>query len=299
MTKMNDVPRTPEPTMPQALGDTYTLANGVEIPVIGFGTWKLPNDDVGVEAVRTAIETGYRHIDTAAAYRNEPSVGEGIRRSGIARDELFVTTKLDNPDHGYEATKHAFESSLEALGLDYVDLYLIHWPNPKAFRDRWQEANAETWRAFEEFYKEGKIRALGVSNFREHHLDALAETATVGPHVNQIRICPGDVPEDLIETCRSRHILLEAYSPLGSGEIFDLAAFKEIAEATGKTVAQVAIRWSLQKGFLPLPKTKTPSRIKENAEVFDFSLTDEQMAAIDSLEDGIMGHASDPDTISW
>ena len=282
-----------------SLTSTFLLANGVEIPCIGFGTWQTPDGETAVNAVKVALEAGYRHIDTAASYKNEESVGEAIRLSGINREEIFVTTKLDNPDHGYEETKAAFNASLDKLDMDYVDLYLIHWPNPISSRHNWKEANAGSWKAFEEFYEQGKIRALGVSNFRKHHLEALYETAKIKPVVNQIHLCPGDLQPEVVAYCREQDILLEAYSPLGTGAIFEVPEMQEIANETGKTVAQVAIRWSLQKGFLPLPKSVTPERIRENAEIFDFELTDDQVATIDNLEPGIAGFGAEPDSITW
>ena len=179
--------------------DVYVLSNGVEIPCIGFGTWQTPDGDVAREAVKSAIKAGYTHIDTAQAYGNEESVGQGIKESGVAREDLFITTKLWNMSHSYELCKRDFEESLKKLGLDYVDLYLIHWPNPITFRDHWQEANAETWKAMEELYKEGKIRAIGISNFRQHHIDELLKTAEIKPMVNQIRLCPGETQDELVE----------------------------------------------------------------------------------------------------
>ena len=184
--------------------DVYVLSNGVEIPCIGFGTWQTPDGDVAREAVKSAIKAGYTHIDTAQAYGNEESVGQGIKESGVAREDLFITTKLWNMSHSYELCKRDFEESLKKLGLDYVDLYLIHWPNPITFRDHWQEANAETWKAMEELYKEGKIRAIGISNFRQHHIDELLKTAEIKPMVNQIRLCPGETQDELVEYSRSK-----------------------------------------------------------------------------------------------
>lgn len=280
--------------MMQSLTDCYTLENGVKIPCLGFGTWKAPDGDVAKASVLAALECGYRHIDTASAYRNEASVGRGIQESGLKREELFITTKLNNPVCGYRESMEAFEESMEKLQLEYLDLYLIHWPNPKPYRDRWQERNAENWRAMEDLYKAGRIRAIGISNFRPHHMDALLKTATVMPMVNQIHLCPGDTPEDVISYCRSRNILLEGYSPLGHGDIFNVPELKEIAEKHGKSVAQVCLRWSLQMGFLPLPKSITPSRIKENAQVFDFALSQEDMDTIAKL-DGCAGYGPDPD----
>lgn len=278
-----------------ALTDRYQLNNGIEIPCVGFGTWQMPDGKTGVDIVRTALDAGYRHIDTAAAYGNEKSVGIAIKESGIPREEIFVTSKLWNDDHGYENTLVAFERTMEELSLSYLDLYLIHWPNPWRYRDRWQEANAGSWKAMEELYRAGRIRAIGLSNFMPHHMDALLETATVKPMVNQIRICPGDAQETVVEYCHAHQMLVEAYSPLGTGRIFDVPEMKDIAQKYGKTVAQVAIRWSLQLGFLPLPKSVTPRYIRENADVFDFELSDADMQTISSL-DGVCGYAQDPDT---
>ncbi len=273
---------------------TYTLNNGVEIPVVGFGTWQTPNDEVGYNAVLKALEAGYRHIDTAAVYGNETSVGQAMKDSGLARDEIFLTTKLWNEDHGYEATLKAFDASLEKLGTDYVDLYLIHWPNPIKFRDTWAEANAGSWKAMEELYTAGKIKAIGVSNFWAHHIEELMKTAKIAPMVNQIRICPGDLDTALIEYCKGKNILLQAYSPLGTGQAFEVEALKEIAVKYETTVAKVCLRWSLQLGFLPLPKSVTPSRIVANAEIFDFQLEAEDMDAISALDD-VCGKSISPD----
>jgi diketogulonate reductase-like aldo/keto reductase len=282
----------------QSLKDGYALHNGVRIPCIGLGTWQTQDGQTAVDAVKAALALGYRHIDTAAAYGNERSVGEGIRRSGVARGDIFVTSKLHNAEHGYGKTKAAFERTMESLGLDYLDLYLIHWPNPVAFRGNWREANAGSWKAFEEFYGAGRIRAIGVSNFRPHHLDALLETASVEPMVNQIRICPGDTTDETVAYCREHDILPEAYSPFGTGKIFNVPEMREIALKYGKSVAQVCIRWSLQMGFLPLPKSTNEARIRENADVFDFELSERDVRTIAGLK-GCCGYSSDPDKITW
>ncbi len=278
--------------------DCYKLSNGVEIPCIGFGTWHAPDGDVAVSSVLSAIEAGYRHIDTAAAYRNEGSVGEAIKKCGVPREELFITTKLHNLNHGYEKTMAAFEESMEKLGLDYLDLYLIHWPNPFAFRDNWQEANAGTWKAFEELYKAGRIRAIGISNFRPHHIEELLKTATIVPMVNQIRLCPGDTQDEVVNYSREHGMLLEAYSPLGLGQIFEVPEMKQFAEKYNKSIAQICLRWSLQRGYLPLPKSVTPSRIAENLRVFDFELEEEDVQKIADLK-GCVGYAPDPDSTSF
>ena len=278
--------------------DTYKLSNGVGIPCIGFGTWQTPDGDVAVRSVAAAIEAGYRHIDTAQAYGNEESVGKGIRESGIDRKDLFVTTKLWNSNHSYKLTMRTFEESMNKLGLDYLDLFLIHWPNPIAFRDHWQEANAESWKAMEELYEAGKIRAIGVSNFRPHHIEEILKTAKVAPMVNQIRLCPGDTQDETVDWCREHGMVLEAYSPLGIGQIFEVPEMQKLAEKYHRGIAQVCIRWSLQRGYLPLPKSVTPSRIQENLKVFDFELSDEDVQLIADLK-GCVGYASDPDRTNF
>lgn len=282
----------------KSLTDCYTLTNGVQIPCIGLGTWQTPNGETAVSAVSDALKVGYRHIDTAAGYKNEESVGKAIRESGIAREEIFVTSKLQNTAHGYENTMAAFHQTMQNLNMDYLDLYLIHWPNPIGFRDHWQEANAGTWKAFEELYTAGKIRAIGISNFHARHIEELMKTATVAPMVNQIRLCPGDTQDDVVDYCRKHNILLEAYSPLGTGRIFDVPEMKALAEKYKKSIAQVCIRWSLQMEFLPLPKSVTASRIKENANIFDFALSAEDVKLIANLK-GCVGFGADPDQTNF
>ena len=278
--------------------DCFTLSNNVQIPCIGFGTWQTPDGDVAVSSVLCALKEGYRHIDTAQAYRNEESVGKAIKESGLPREELFITTKLMNPNHTYDLTMSSFEESLKKLQLDYIDLFLIHWPNPIDYRDTWQEANAESWRAMEALYNQGLIKSIGISNFKPHHIDELLKTATVMPMVNQIRLCPGNTQDDVVEYCRNKNILLEAYSPLGVGKVFEVPEMKILSEKYNRSIAQICIRWSLQRGYLPLPKSVTPSRIKENLNVFDFNLTDEDINFIANLT-GCAGSESDPDTITW
>lgn len=280
------------------LTDTYTLSNGVEIPIVGFGTWQTPDGDVAKASVETALQAGYRHIDTAAAYGNEESIGAGIKASGVPRSELFLTTKLWNGDHGYDATKQAIDKSLTKLGTDYVDLYLIHWPNPIKFRETWQETNAETWRAMEEILQAGKARAIGVSNFRPQHLDELAKTANVFPMVNQIFLNPSDLQPAVVAYNQAHHLLSEAYSPLGTGKIFGVKKLQKMADRYGKSVAQLVLRWSLQHDFLPLPKSVHADRIRENGALFDFELSHHDMAVIDALH-GVAGVAADPDTANW
>ncbi len=275
--------------------DVYKLSNGVEIPCIGFGMWQTPDSEVGVNAVKSAIKAGYTHIDTAQVYGNEDCVRLGIAESGVDRKDLFITTKLWNNNHSYDLTMSSFNESLKKLGTDYVDLFLIHWPNPAAFRDHWEEANAESWKAMEELYEAGKIRAIGISNFRQHHIEALLKTAKIEPMVNQIRLCPGCTQDEVVDYCISQGIVVEAYSPLGTGKIFDVPEMKKLAEKYGKTIAQICIRWSLQRGYLPLPKSVTPERIEENLKVFDFELEEADVNLIANLT-GCVGFASDPDT---
>lgn len=281
-----------------SLTDTYKLNNGVEIPVIGFGTWQTPNGQVAEESVLAALNSGYRHLDTAAAYGNEESVGVAIKKSGINRHELFVTTKLWNSDHGYQNTKKAIDTSLEKLDLDYLDLYLIHWPNPAAMRDNWAELNAESWQAMEEAVQAGKIRAIGVSNFRKHHLDELLKTAEIKPVVNQNYLNPSDMQEDLVKYNDSLGILNEAYSPLGTGGLLSNEVVNGIAEKYGKSPAQILIRWSLNHNFLPLPKSVHPDYIKANADVFDFDIEPEDMKKLDGLH-GAAKIANDPDKVDF
>lgn len=276
------------------LTDCYTLSNGVQIPCIGYGTWQAPDGEIAKTGVLSAIQAGYRHIDTAEMYHNEESVGRAVKESGVDRKELFITSKLANTEHGYDKTMAAFEKTLKLLDTDYLDLFLIHWPNPIGFRECWQEANAGTWKAFEEIYRAGVLRSLGISNFRQHHIEALMETATIAPMVNQIRLCPGETQDELVEYCRERNILLEAYSPLGVGAIFDVPEMKELAEKYNRTIAQICIRWSLQRGYLPLPKSVTPSRIEENTHVFDFELSPEDVQLIADLK-GCVGYSRNPD----
>ncbi|WP_088815549.1 MULTISPECIES: aldo/keto reductase [Listeria] len=273
-----------------SLKDTVKLANGVEMPRLGFGVWQVKDGAEAMNSVKWAIEAGCMSIDTAAAYRNEEGVGQAIRESGVRREDLFVTTKLWNADQGYETTLAAFETSLQKLGLDYVDLYLIHWPVEGKFND--------TWRAFEKLYKDGKVRAIGVCNFHEHHLETLLETAEVVPMVNQIELHPILSQKPLRDFCAEKNIVVEAWSPLGSGKILSNPEIKKIAEKYGKSVAQVIIRWDLQHGIVTIPKSVHKERIVENADVFDFELTKEDMQAVDALnQDERTG--PDPDNFNF
>ncbi len=280
------------------LNEVYTLQNGEKIPVVGFGTWQVQNGEEAYDSVLAALKAGYRHIDTAQGYGNEESVGDAVKASGIKREDLFITSKLQNGVRGYEETTKAIDESLRKLGTDYMDLFLLHWPVPVKYKDDWAHMNSESWRAMEDAHKAGKIRSLGISNFRKKHIDALLETAKVKPQINQLRLCPGDKQEETVNYSREKGMLPQAYSPLGTGKLFSVPELKEIADKYGKTVAQVAIRWSLQRGYNPLPKSVTPERIVENLQVFDFALSDEDMATITKM-DGVVGYATDPDTITW
>lgn len=281
-----------------SLTDTFTLANGVKIPVIGFGTWQTPDGDVAYQSTIDALAAGYRHIDTAAAYGNEESIGRALKDSGIAREEIFVTSKLWNDAHGYEEAKQALDATLARLDLDYLDLYLIHWPNPKAYRENWAEANAAAWRAMEEAYEAGKIRAIGISNFQVKHFEELLKTAKVTPMVNQLFVNPSDLEEEIVAFNNEHNVLTEAYSPLGTGKMLTVPAIQEIADKYNKSVAQVALRWSLQHGFLPLPKSTHKERIVENGQVFDFELSADDMAALDKLT-GVAGTHTDADNANF
>ena len=264
------------------LQDTFTLHNGYPIPCVGFGTWQTPDGETAVMAVSEAIKAGYRHIDAAACYENEVGVGQGIRASGIERERLFVTSKVWNTERGYEKTLAAFEKTCADLNLEYLDLYLIHWPASASRFDNWEEINLETWRAMTELYKAGKIRAIGVSNFLPHHLEALMKTEVL-PMVNQIEYHPGMTQPETVAYCKRNGILVEAWSPLGTGRMLSNETLKAIAGKYQKSAAQLCIRWCLQNGVLPLPKSVTPSRILENTKVFDFEISAEDMAVINGM----------------
>jgi diketogulonate reductase-like aldo/keto reductase len=268
-----------------SLTDTFTLANGVQIPKIGFGTWQIPDGAPAYDSVAAALAAGYRHIDTARAYGNEASVGRAIRDSGIPRDQIFVTTKLPAEVKDYDGAKASFEKTMAALDLGYVDLYLIHapWPWSHIGSDH-REGNLAAWRAMEEIYEAGRARSIGVSNFNVDDLESLIAGSKIVPQVNQIRYFVGHTQNDVTAYCQSHDILVEGYSPLATGAILDNGDVRRIAEKYDRSVAQLCIRYLLQKDVLPLPKTTTPSRIVENADV-DFDISDEDMAYLDGLVD--------------
>ncbi|GGZ52559.1 aldo/keto reductase [Mesonia mobilis] len=260
----------------------YQLNNGNKIPAIGFGTYKAQEDE-GIAAVKKAIETGYRLIDTAAKYENEEAVGKAIKQSGIAREELMITTKLWRENLGYESTKKAFETSLAKLDLDYIDLYLIHWPANAKNYENWQKANNDSWRAMEELVKEGKIKNIGVSNFWPEHLEPLLEAAEIKPVINQIEFHPGYWQPELTRYCKEKNILIEAWSPLARGKVFESEEIKAIAKKYNKSVAQICLRWILEHNALVIPKSSTPERIEHNFDIFDFQLNAEDIKTIDNL----------------
>jgi 2,5-diketo-D-gluconate reductase A len=268
-----------------------TLNNGVTIPQLGFGVFQIPPDRTG-EAVRVALETGYRHIDTAEMYGNEKGVGQAVRDSGLPRSDVFVTSKLGNRDHAYDDALAAFDRTMDDLGLDYLDLFLVHWPLP-AVGDY-----VETWRAMEEIYRSGRVKAIGVSNFQRAHLERLFRETDVVPAVDQIEVHPYLAQDPLREFCRDHGIAVEAWSPIAQGKVLGDPVVGAIAARTGRTPAQVVLRWHLQRGDIVFPKSVTPERVAENFRLFDFELEPDDMAAIAGLNrDERIG--ADPDTFNW
>jgi len=266
-----------------SINDTITLSNGIEIPRLGYGTWQTPSGNIARDSVKAALNAGYRHIDTAAEYGNEADVGEGIRLSGVARDEIFLTTKHWITERGYTKTLAAVDASLKALGTDYLDLYLVHWPCTEKSSEKWREINAATWRGFEDACKSGKIRAIGVSNFMPEHILELEKTATIMPAVNQIECHPGYYQGELVKWSVEHGMAVEAWSPLGCGAVLANPTINEIAKAHNKNAAQVCIRFALQLGVIPMPKSVHPERIVQNMQVFDFELTEEEMLKMKML----------------
>lgn len=273
-----------------SLTDKYTLINSVEVPCIAFGTWKMP-EEVAANAVKCAIESGYRHIDTAAAYQNEEYVGRGIRESGVKRDEIFLVSKLPNDDHGYQNAIDSCERSLKRLKTDYLDSYLIHWPVLVENVDRLEDDLCETWRAFEKLYNDGKLRSIGTSNFLEEHIEIIKRNFSTYPMINQVQMHPQNPQEEMIAYCKENKILPEAWSPLIQGQAFKRELLIKMAEKYGVTVAQLCIRFIVQKGAVPVPKSATPERIKNNADVFGFSISPEDMEKIATLREyGMIGN---------
>lgn len=272
------------------ISGTFKLHNGVEMPYLGLGTYQSDNDQEVVDAVKSALHVGYRHIDTAAAYNNEEGVGQGIRESGIPRKDIFVTSKVWNTDQGYATTLKAFEKSLKRLGLDYLDLYLVHWPVAGKYTD--------TWKALETLYHQKKVRSIGVSNFLRHHLEAVLEDCEIVPMVNQMEFHPHVVQQDLIDFCVENAIQYESWSPFMQGKLFDLDSCNGLATKYGKSVAQIILRWNLQKGVVAIPKSVHTDRIKSNAAIFDFELSEADIAFLDGLENG-QRTGADPDNFDF
>ncbi|WP_166244202.1 aldo/keto reductase [Paenibacillus turpanensis] len=265
------------------LSDYTVLHNGVKMPWLGLGVWRVNEGNEVEHAVKAAIQTGYRSIDTAAVYGNEEGVGKAIKESGAKREDLFITTKVWNADQGYDQTLQAFEDSRKKLGLEYLDLYLVHWPVKGKYKD--------TYRALEKLYKDGVVRAIGVSNFQVHHLQDVINDCEVKPMVNQVEYHPLLTQKPLLSFCKENGIQLEAWSPLMQGNL-DQQVLQTIAQKYSKSVAQVILRWDLQNGVVTIPKSITPSRIEENSKVFDFELSDDDMEAIDGLN---QNHRFGPD----
>ncbi|WP_226037820.1 aldo/keto reductase [Aquibacillus saliphilus] len=270
-----------------SITDYTVLNNGVRMPWLGMGVFQVEDGEEVIQSVRYALDAGYRSIDTAAGYRNEAGVGTAIKQSGIRREELFITTKLANPDQGYESTLRAFEDSRQKLDLDYIDLYLIHWPGKDKFK--------ETWRAFEKLQKDGYIRAIGVSNFKIHHLESLKQDSDTIPAVNQVEFHPLLNQQKLLDYCKSEGIQLEAWTPLMKGNL-NQPEITKLAAKHKKTPAQIVLRWDLQHGIVTIPKSVHQERIQENADIFDFTLSEEDMKTIDQMnQDHRLG--PDPDEL--
>lgn len=272
------------------LAGTFKLRNGIDMPYLGLGTY-MPKDRYEVtNSVRFALENGYRHIDTAAIYRNENDVRQGIEASNVDRKDIFLTTKVWNSDHGYDKTFKAFERSLENLQMNYVDLYLVHWPIVGLYK--------ETWRALEQLYKEGRVRAIGVSNFLQHQLEDLMESAEVIPMVNQMEFHPYLVQQDIIDFCNKHHIQYQAWSPLMQGKVFELPEFQKLAEKYTKSIAQIVLRYDLQKGVITIPKSAKEQRIIANTDLFDFELSQSDMNFLDAMDRNYRT-GPNPDNFEW
>ena len=276
------------------------LSNGIAIPSIGFGTWKLNDPDKTTKVIRNAIEAGYRHIDSASSYDNEEYLKKAVQEAQIPREKLFITGKVWNADQGYETTIKACERSLENLGFEYFDLYLIHWPVPKDHKKDYQVLNYETWNALETLYEKGIVKAIGVSNFQKHHLmELMQKSISIQPMVDQIEVHPFYFEEDTIDFCEENKILVEGYSPLMRGKNLDFPLFVELSTKYKKTPAQICLRWSLQKNIVPLPKSTNKERMKQNLEILDFEINDDDMVRLDSLHRGDGKIGSFPDNINF
>ncbi|WHY62913.1 aldo/keto reductase [Cytobacillus firmus] len=272
------------------ISGTLTLNNGVEMPQFGLGVYKVEKGLQIENTVKDAINIGYRLIDTAAFYENEEGVGKAIKESGVPREELFITTKVWNTDQGYDQTLNAFDNSLKKMGLDYIDLYLIHWPV--------KEKYLETWRALEKLYKDGKARAIGVSNFQIHHLKDILKNSSEKPAVNQVELHPLLSQKELREFCSEYNIKVQAWSPIARGRVLEDSDIKEIAERHNKSAAQIILRWHLQNGIMVIPKSVKKDRLRENADIFDFELTEDEMRQMNALNNNHR-FGADPDNFDF
>lgn len=253
------------------------LNNGIKMPSIGFGTYKLGDNKQTSKIIKDAINLGYKMIDTASFYGNEVGIGNALKEIGIDRNEIFLVTKLWNDDHGYDNTIKAFNKSLNNLQVDYIDLYLIHWPN---------KLNSETWRAFEYLYESKKVKAIGVCNFKVNHLEELKKTAKIMPMINQVEIHPFSTKNNIIDYCNTNNIKVVAWSPIARGQVFDNKVMLDLSKKYNKTISQIILKWHMQKGVIPIPKSSNENRIKENIDIFDFELSNEDIKIIDSLDKG-------------
>ena len=275
----------------------FTLNNGMQIPCVGLGTWQITDRNVMAAILERACREGYRLVDTAAAYSNEIALAKAIAAAGIDRKELLLSDKVWNTFRGYEAVQEACKKSLKKLKTDYLDIYLIHWPASPKLHPDWAWINAETWRGMEKLVKDGYARAIGVCNFKVHHLEELAKTAEITPCIDQVEFHPGYRQEELLQYCREHAICLEASSPLGNGQILEHDTIRETAARHGKSAAQICLKWALQKGAAVIPKTADPERLAQNIDLFDFTLTPEEMRDLDSVP-YCGGLGLDPDEVT-
>lgn len=264
--------------MRENIKESFKLLNGKEIPSIGFGTSLIVGEEC-VNNIKQALEVGYTHIDTAAAYKNEEFIGKAIRKSGIPRDKIFITSKVWKDSMGYEKTVNSFNNTLKSLGLAYIDLFLIHWPSNKS-----KELNLETWKALEDLYKAGKVKSIGVSNFLEKHLEIILEKCEITPMVNQLEYHPGLTRKETVDFCKEHNIVVEAWAPLGKGKMLQNKDLIRMANKYNKSTAQICIRWCLQNEIIPLPKSSNINRMRQNREVFDFEISEEDMDFINNME---------------
>ena len=272
------------------LQGTFELNNGVQMPYFGLGVYLSKDGNEVIQAIDDALQHGYRHIDTASIYKNERGVGEAIKQSSVNREDLFVVSKVWNSDQGFESTLKAYDDSLKRLDLDYLDLYLIHWPKEGLYKD--------TWKALEKIYSEKRVKAIGVSNFLQHHLEDVMMDSEVVPMVNQMEFHPYLVQQDLLDFCKNKGIQYEAWSPMMQGHIFKMDEFKQLAEKYGKTIAQIVLRWDLQKGVVTIPKSVKKERIISNAQIFDFELEESDMQLLDAMDQG-KRFGPDPDNFDF